>query len=132
MERHPMKMFVLTENRQPYRVRHACGHLERRMMREVIAGIPWTETAEVAAGNKCQHCTRDDRGHTQEGSPCTVRGCQVIPEGDVIDSPPESEIDRYIREDVRPYEKDGVWYHNHTEDSDFASCLGCDDNQRVV
>jgi hypothetical protein len=102
------------------------------MMRPATAGIPWTGTAEVRAGNACQHCTRDDRGHAQEGAPCTVRGCQVIPEAEAIDTPPESEIDRYIREEVRPYEQDGVRYRNHTDDGDFASCLGCDENQRVV
>jgi hypothetical protein len=62
----------------PFRVRHTCDHIERRMMRAATAGIPWSETAEVTAGNKCQHCSTDDRHHDSNGTPCTVPRCSVI------------------------------------------------------
>lgn len=47
---------MLTEKCQPFRVAMTCGHVERRMMRPALAGMPYSETALVVAGAECTHC----------------------------------------------------------------------------
>lgn len=46
----------VVERCRPYNVRMACGHIERRMMREDTAGMPWSESAIVQAGAPCMAC----------------------------------------------------------------------------
>jgi hypothetical protein len=40
-------------------------------------------------------------------------------------------MDEYIANYVRPYEKDGVKYHDHPDLGSFDICEGCDEDQKV-
>lgn len=49
------------ERCQPYQVLMTCGHIEKRMMREATAGVPWAEDVVLTAKAPCAECDLSKR-----------------------------------------------------------------------